>query len=323
MTATIVTGATGFLGGAMARRLLAAGEPVIAVGRNREKLAGLARLGATPLDLDLVHSPIPQTLPPASHLVHCAALSSPWGARSAFEAANIHGTQRAMGLASAAGVRRFVHISSPSVYFRFADQERVPEDTILPPPVNAYAATKAASETRVLAEPSLDPIILRPRGLYGPGDTALLPRLLRAARQRPLPLMRDGSAATDLTYIDDVVDAVLAAMHAPSPAARVFNISGGQALSIRTVAEQAAAKAGIEIRWQRLPWSAVRAVTLLNEALHAILPGRPEPSVTAYGAGLFAFRQTLDISRARDMLGWEPRVTFEEGLERTFAEQAA
>jgi nucleoside-diphosphate-sugar epimerase len=216
-----------------------------------------------------------------------------------------------------------LHISSPSVYFRFADQEEIPEDTILPPPVNAYAATKAASETLVLAEPSLDPVILRPRGLYGPGDTALLPRLLRAARQRPLPLMRGGNAATDLTYIDDVVNAVLAAMDALSPAARVFNISGGQALSIRSVAEQAAAKAGIEVRWRSLPWSAVQAVTRLNEALHAALPGRPEPAVTAYSAGLFAFRQTLDISRACDQLGWQPRITFEDGLERTFAEQDA
>ncbi|MBD3769710.1 MAG: NAD(P)-dependent oxidoreductase [Rhodobacterales bacterium] len=323
MTATIVTGATGFLGGAVTRRLLAAGEPVIAVGRNRKKLADLAKLGATPLELDLVHGEIPQTLPSASHLVHCAALSSPWGARCAFEAANVHGTQRAMDLARAAGVGRFVHISSPSVYFRFADQEEIPEDTILPPPVNAYAATKAASETLVLAEPSLDPVILRPRGLYGPGDTALLPRLLRAARQRPLPLMRGGNAATDLTYIDDVVNAVLAAMDALSPAARVFNISGGQALSIRSVAEQAAAKAGIEVRWRSLPWSAVQAVTRLNEALHAALPGRPEPAVTAYSAGLFAFRQTLDISRACDQLGWQPRITFEDGLERTFAEQDA
>lgn len=323
MTATIVTGATGFLGGAVARRLLAERAPVIAVGRNREKLAALARLGATPVDLDLVHGALPQTLPPATYLVHCAALSSPWGARSAFEAANVHGTQRAMDLARAAGVQRFVHISSPSVYFRFADQERVPEDTVLPPPVNAYAATKAKGETLVLTDPALDPIILRPRGLYGPGDTALLPRLLRAARQRPLPLMRGGNAATDLTYITDVVDAVLAAMRAPSPASRIFNISGGQALSIRTVAEQAATKAGIQVRWRQLPWSAVQTVTRLNEALHTALPGRPEPAVTAYGAGLFAFRQTLDISRARDQLGWQPRITFEEGLERTFVGQAA
>jgi nucleoside-diphosphate-sugar epimerase len=323
MTATLVTGATGFLGGAVARRLLAAGEPVIAVGRNREKLAALARLGAMPLDLDLVHSPPPQSLPSATYLVHCAALSSPWGTRRDFEAANVGGTQRAMDLARAAGVRRFVHISSPSVYFRFADQELVPEDTILPVPVNAYAATKAKSETLVLAAPEFDPIVLRPRGLYGPGDTALLPRLLRAARQRPLPLMRDGNAATDLTYIEDVVDAILAAMRAPSPASRIFNISGGQALSIRNVAEEAATKAGIQVRWRQLPWHAVQTVTRLNEALHTALPGRPEPAVTAYGAGLFAFRQTLDISLARDQLGWRPQVSFREGLERTFAEYTA
>ena len=322
MTVTIITGATGFLGGAVARRLLGDGERVVAIGRNQEKLDALARLGAETRALDLTGNAASSALPTASHFVHCAALSSPWGTPRQFAAANVDGTVRAMNLARAAGVRRFVHISSPSIYFRFADQDWVPEESSLPKPVNAYAATKAESERHVLAEPSLDPVILRPRGLYGPGDMALLPRLLRAARQRPLPLMRNGVAATDLTYIDDVVEAVLAAIRVPSPASRVFNISGGEAIPIRHVAEQAARAAGIPVRWRPMAWPVVRAIASLSEAVCAALPGRPEPVVTAYGAGLFAFRQTLDISRARKELGWQPRVSFDEGLMRTFAGEA-
>lgn len=322
MSGIIITGATGFLGGAIARRLLQEGEQVVALGRDRAKLAALETLGAEVYALDLSSD---DPLPPlrANGLIHCAALSSPWGTRAAFERANITGTRRAILLAHQAGACRLVHISSPSVYFRFADQESVPEDAPLPPPVNAYAATKAASETLVLAAPELSPVILRPRGLYGPGDTALLPRLLRAAASRPLPLMRGGMAATDLTYIDDVADAAITALRAPAAPSRIYNVSGGEALSIRKVAEQAGAMAGISVRWRNMPWPLVLAAARASETLCNALPGRPEPPVTAYSAGLFAFRQTLSLERITRELGWRPRVSFDEGVARTFRKVTA
>ena len=319
MSGIIITGATGFLGGAIARRLLREGERVIALGRDRAKLSALAEASAETCAVDLSSDdPLPDLR--VEGLIHCAALSSPWGTRAAFELANITGTRRALQLAHKAGVRRFIHISSPSVYFRFADQEAVPEDQPLPPPVNAYAATKAASEALVLAAPELSPIILRPRGLYGPGDTALLPRLLRAASRRPLPLMRGGVAATDLTYIDDVADAAITALRASAAPSRIYNVSGGDALSVRTVAERAGAMAGVPVRWRKLPWPLVLSATRASEALCGAVPGRPEPPVTAYSAGLFAFRQTLSLDRITKELGWRPRVSFDEGLARTFRE---
>lgn len=322
MSGTILTGATGFLGGTIARRLLKQGERVIALGRDRAKLQALAEAGAETYALDLeADNPVPSIR--AGGVIHCAALSSPWGQRAAFERANIAGTRRALMLALEAGAVRFVHISSPSLYFRFADQEVVREDMPLPRPVNAYAATKAASEQLVLAVPELSPIILRPRGLYGPGDTALLPRLLRAAATRPLPLMRGGVAATDLTYIDDVADAAITALRAKSSPSQIYNVSGGEALAIRSVAERASAKASLTIRWRKIPWPAVLAAARAAEVVCAALPGRPEPLVTAYSAGLFAFRQTLDITRIERELGWRPRICFDEGLARTFAEKAS
>jgi nucleoside-diphosphate-sugar epimerase len=141
----------------------------------------------------------------------------------------VAGTRAALAFARAGGARRFVHISTPSLYFRFRDQPGVREDAPLPSPVNAYTATKHLAEELVRAETGLDTLILRPRGLYGKGDMALLPRLLRAAQSGPLPLIRDGTAETDLTHVEDVVDAAIAALDAPeSLATRVFNISGGE-----------------------------------------------------------------------------------------------
>ena len=315
----LVTGASGFLGGVLTRRLLSRGHGVIAVGRDHAKLAKLARLDAETLALDLS---APESLPAqltCDATVHCAALSSPWGRRADFFKANVVGTQSALRLAEHAGARRFVHISTPSLYFRFQDQIGVREDAPLPRPVNAYAETKRAAEGLVLAARGLDSIVLRPRGLYGAGDTTLLPRLVAAARGRALPLMNDGRAATDLTYVGDVAHAICAALIVPPQKQCIFNISGGQALNVREIAERAAKRAGVAVRWRRAPTAAVLAYARACEAFCGLLPHHPEPPITAYGAGLFAFSQTLDISAAKAQLGWTPRTNFDEGLELAFA----
>lgn len=315
----LVTGATGFLGGAVARALLGRGDEVIGLGRDAAKLGALRSIGVRTIVADLtgVQAGLPDLA--ADVCVHCAALSSPWGSRAAFDAANIEGTRTALALARAAGCRRFVHVSTPSVYFRFADQIAVREDSPLPPPVNAYAASKRAAEALVLEAIDLDPIILRPRGLYGAGDTALLPRLMRAARNGPLPLLNGGRAATDLTHVDDVVAAVTAAVDVPpSPRKRVFNVSGGAELNVREVVERCANRLGFRARWRALPVTLAVAYGRAAELLASTRPGRPEPAVTAYGMGLFAYTQTLDLSAAAEHLAWRPRISFDDGMTRTF-----
>lgn len=318
MPAIAITGATGFLGGAICRRLLAEGQPVVALGRDRRKLAALQALGACTVASDLADGP-PALAGEIKAVVHCAALSSAWGPRAEFQAANVRGTESALSMARTAGAKRFVHISTPSLYFRFRDQPGMTEDEVLPPPVNDYAATKRIAEELVRTEAALDCIILRPRGIYGAGDTALLPRLLRAATAGPLPLVRGGQAETDLTYVDDVVDAVLAALAAPlNLAERVFNISGGEPLPVRRIAEAAGLRAGTTVRWRKVPATALLGTARILEAAAYLQPARPEPRVTAYGAGLFAFTQTLDLTAARRQLAWTPKIRFEEGLSRTF-----
>lgn len=319
----LVTGATGFLGGALTRLLLARDHAVIAAGRSADALRTLAATGAHAIAHDLSEAPPPAPAP-CDAFVHCAALSSPWGSHAAFVRANVDGTRTALDWARRSGARRFVQISTPSLYFRFRDQIGVREDAALPRPINAYAATKRRAEELVLAANDLDPIVLRPRGLYGPGDTTLLPRLIAAARARALPLMNEGRAATDLTHVEDVAEAVLAALSAPPRLGqRVFNVSGGVALNICAVAERACARAGVTVRWRRAPAPLVLAYAHAAEAVCGLHPQRPEPSITAYGAALFAYTQTLDISAAHAHLGWRPRIGFEDGLDLTFAKRAA
>ncbi len=316
--AILVTGATGFLGGAVVQHLANEGAEVIATGRDSGKLEVLKASKVQTISCDLAGGWQAQ-VPRLDAIVHCAALSSPWGRRAEFERSNITATASVIDLARQAGVRRLVHVSTPSLYFRFADQDLVPEDVALPPPVNQYARTKRAAEELVLQAGDLDPVILRPRAIYGRGDTALLPRLIDTARRRPLPMMRGGRAATDMTHVDDVVSAVIAALRvAANPSERIFNISGGAPLRLVEVIGLACAKVGVVPRWREYSFPAVYAFARAAEMVSSTRPGRPEPPITAYSAGVLAFRQTLDISRARTVLDWRPAVSFEDGVSRTF-----
>ena len=312
----VVSGATGFLGGHLCRRLVELGHDVVGLGRDAVKGA---LLGVPFEAVDLGATGRLAGVDQADAFVHCAALSSNWGRRADFERANVTGTHNALAMAQKLGVRRFVHISSPSVTFRFCDQLNLREDSALPRPVNAYAATKQHAEAIVRERTGVPAIILRPRGLYGPGDTALLPRLLRAARSGPLPLIHHGDTVIDLTYIDDAVNAMVLALGAATMCdGRTYHISGGEALRIRDVAVLSAQAAGIAVRFTGIPASLAMAAARLAELAANLTPGRPEPLFTAYSVGLMAYSQTLDIDAARRDLGYVPQVSFAEGLRRTF-----
>jgi nucleoside-diphosphate-sugar epimerase len=230
-------------------------------------------------------------------------------------AANIRSAENLADLAVALEVRHFIQISTSAVYFSPRDQLGLTEEVPLPPPINAYAASKAEAERIVLARLGDRATVLRPRGIYGAGDTALLPRLLRAAASGPLPLLRQGRAFTDLTHVEDVVDAILAAEPRPSGAPRLYNISGGEALNIRDVVEAACGRMGIVPRWRTVPVPLAMAAAGLLEAAGRLKGSRAEPRITRYSLGILAYSQTLDLGLARRVLAWAPRIPFAEGLE--------
>lgn len=321
--AVLVTGATGFLGSHLAMSLRDRG--VVATGRDRSALARLAAKGLGTVPLDLAH-PVPASdrdrIGLLDAVVHCAGLSSPWGTRAAFQSANVDTTRHVLDLAAELGAKRFVFVSTASVYFQFQDQDELTEDDLPPQFVNAYASTKRAAELAVLSRADLQPLVIRPRGIYGAGDTTLLPRLMRVAMRRPIPRFAP-AGATDITHVDDVLQAAIAALEAPQTAAGgVFNVSGGVGVPMPDVIEAACTASGITPRWRSLPFGPTHAAVRALEVCAKCLPARPEPPVTAYALGILRYRQTMSIARAKDVLGWQPKVSFEEGLARTFANGA-
>ncbi len=257
-------------------------------------------------------------------VVHAAALSSPWGALADFHAANVVASANVALACSQAGVRRLVHVSTPGIYHDGAPHRDIREDHPLPArAVNHYAATKRESERQVLgiaAAAALPVLILRPRAIFGPGDTALLPRIAAALRTGRLRRIGDGDCVIDMSYIDNVVDAVLLAADAPQAlSGRAYNISNGEPVRIWDVIDRLADALGVARPHRRISRSSARLLAHALELGHGLLAPRREPPLLRYGVDLLSVDMTLDIRRARDELGYRPRIGMDEALARTFA----
>ena len=314
----LVTGATGFLGGAVSRRLARLGWEVRATGRNEAAGRALAREEVRFRRAALEHPEEVRGLCDDQHaVVHCAARSSPWGTQEEFETANVQATANLLRAARTARVRRFVHVSTPSVYFDFRHRLALTEESPLASrPANLYVATKLTAERLVLrAAEGMPVIILRPRAIFGPGDTTIFPRLLRAARRGRLPTVGDGRNIVDLTFIDNAVEAVTCALDAP-PACHghVFNVTDGQPVVLWEFIRSLLEPLGLSTPRHRLPLAAARALGTLCETWGRLTGWEPE--VTAYSLGVLGYSQTFDLSKARTLLGYHPTIPTDEGARR-------
>ena len=315
----LVTGATGFLGGRCLPALKAIGFDPVGTGRQ----SALAPAGFDFVQADLADEAGLEAVSPVEAVVHCAALSSPWGRRADFERANVAATERLLAWSERVGVKRFVHVSTPALYFDFQDQFDLDETARSPRPINLYAETKGRAE-ELVRRAEFETVILRPRAIYGPGDQALLPRLESAIEAGPLPLLRGGKAVTNLTHVDDVVRAITAALAAPSlPASSVFNIAGEEAVSLRALVEKIADRRALNLRWRSLPVPLVMGASGALEAVYRALSLPGEPRVTRYAAGIFAYSLTLNTSAARKQLGWQPEISLDQGFDSVFEQQGS
>jgi nucleoside-diphosphate-sugar epimerase len=318
---TLVTGATGFLGGRVCAVLVARGERVVAMGRDPSRFPALDPRLLRRHVADLAdEAALREACRGVDTVVHSAALSTAWGPRQELLRVNVEGTHRLLAAARAAGVRRFVHVSSPSVVF--ANRDRLGIDESEPYPdrfTSAYAESKALAEQAVRAERGLETVILRPRAIFGPGDVALLPRLVRAGRAGWLRIVGSGRNVQDLTYVDNAAHALLLARDAPAAAGRTYFVSNGEPVRLWDVIFQVFDALEIPRPRRRVPARVALAFASGLEVVHRLGLARGEPRLTRYTAALLARDQTLDIGAARRDLGYAPLVGMADALERTIA----
>jgi nucleoside-diphosphate-sugar epimerase len=314
----LVTGATGFVGRPLVAALLRRGDRVRALGRNAAVCAELEQAGADVIRADLRdRAAVVAACPGVDAVIHAGALSAPWGRDADFHAVNVGGTENVLAGCRAHGVGRLVYVSSPSVVFDGRDHHHITEDAPYPRRLmSVYSVTKKVGEERVRAA-GLAAVVIRPKAVFGPGDTSLLPRLLRAARTGRLPQVGDGRNRVDLTYVENVVDALLLALEAKAAVGKTYTITNGEHVPLWDLVKTVLRRLGVGAALRPAPYRVVYALAGLMELRAALFGG--EPLLTRYTAALLACTQTYNIAAARRDLGYAPRVSVAEGVERTLA----
>lgn len=316
----LVTGATGFLGGALIRRLHSMGWEVTALGRNVQALAELGSRGIKIVRAGLEDSQAIMNACKGQEIVfHCGALSSHWGKAKDFYDANVLGTENVIRACMENNAKRLVHVSTPSIYFRYKPRLNVSEDAELPKPVNEYVRTKRIAESRIDAAHAagLPVITVRPRAIFGPGDTSILPRLIERLGSGRMRIIGDGKNITDLTYVDNVVDAlILCARSASNTLGRKYNITNGEPIQLWPMIERVCKSLDLKYPTRKVSYKTAYHLAGFLESIHCALPGQPEPPLTRYSVFVVSQNATLDISAARRDLDYRQRISVEEGFQR-------
>lgn len=304
-----VTGAAGFIGRGVSRRLVSEGATV--VGLDRADPDRVAATGAEPRPCDVTDArAVARALTGCTHVVHTAALVTDWGPMRDFVAVNVRGTRNVLDAAAEHGVERVVHLSSVAAW-GYEFRHDLAEDATPRPCGVPYIDTKAASD--VLAR-RRGAAVVRPGDVYGPESAPWIVRPLEALRRGRFRLPAPGDGVMTPVYVDDLVDCVVRALATPGMDGEAVVAWDGRPVSAADFFAHHARMLGLD-RVPTLPAPVVVAVAAVQEAV-ARVTGRP-PDFSRNALAFITRRAAYPNARARELLGWEPQVDLEEGMRRS------
>lgn len=320
MDTVLITGGGGFLGRAIARRLVAQGKQVRSLCRTRHDQLdhwGIEQIEGDVAEIDTVE----KACEGVDAVFHTAAKAGVWGNWQDFYRTNVLGTRNIIAACRKHRIPILIHTSSPSVVFDGSNMEGVDESTPYPLQYHAaYPQTKAMAEKEVLnaVRDGLQAIILRPHLIWGPEDNHLVPRILERAEK--LAIIGDGSNRVDVLYIDNAAHAhVLAAeklQENPLLSGNIYFISQGVPVNLWEMINRILEAGGKKPVSRRIPAAAAYVAGACLEGFYRLLGFQQEPRLTRFVARELATSHWFDISAAIRDLGYEPKVSIEEGLDR-------
>ncbi|MDY6916628.1 MAG: NAD-dependent epimerase/dehydratase family protein [Chloroflexota bacterium] len=321
----LVTGATGFLGSHIVERLLAQGHEVRALARPTSDTSFLKSTGASIVFGDVTdHDTLQPAVAGADVVFHTAARVTPgWGSWPQFQAAIVRGTENVLGAAAGAGCTRFVYMSSGGVYGRACQGdtpvcESTPCDVVFGPDTY-YESAKLRAEAAVLDHKlrgKMDVTILRPAAVYGPRDRLVSDHLYRHL-SLPVVVWPNGAEARySIVFASDAADCAIAAAAADVAAGQAYNVATPEPVRFRDfAATMLRAMGGRRLQFS-VPYGLGHASCAAIEAWSKLARVQGMPYLTRSGLRFLRHGMVLDGSRARHELGWEPKVTIEQGTRR-------
>ncbi len=320
----LVTGASGFIGGKLAARLVRDGYQVRCLVRDSSDTTKLEQLDVQLAVGDLT---TPHTLASAvdgcRYVFHCGAMVSDWATSKEVSAVNVAGTRNLLSACADASVGRFVHFSTTDVY-GYPGGVEIDESYAGTGFSNWYAQTKIAAELevrRAAAAHNLDAVILRPSTVYGPGSREVVLEIARAIRSRKMVLIDRGRAVAGLVFVDNLIDAALLALdHAHAPG-HAFNTTDGIDVTWRQLADALADGLGYpNVRWS-MPYRMAEGLGFSLEHGYRVLRRttrlETRPLLSRQAVHVMGTNQSFSNRKAREVLQWEPRVDYAAGLQAT------
>ena len=317
MAVAFVTGGSGFIGGALVRRLAGEGWSVHALARSEASAAKVRDAGAEPVmgDLDDVDA-MRAGAEGCNYAFHAAAALGEWGRREDFVRGNVEGTKNALHACRNAGVRRFVHVGTEAALLVGQPLVNADETVPLRPDSKAhYSATKAMAEQAVLDANAdgFETVVLRPRLVWGPGDTTILPALTEAVAKGRFSWIGGGGHLTSTTHVDNVVEGLVLASERGAPGNAYF-VTDGDPVVFRDFVTELLATAGVEAPSRSVPVAVAKPLAAASEGVWGALRRTSPPPLTRLAVWLSARECTIDTSKARRDLGYAPVKTVEQGM---------
>jgi nucleoside-diphosphate-sugar epimerase len=322
----LITGASGFIGGRLARRLAQDGYSVRCLVRAGSDTSLLEQLDVQIAVADLTDSgALASAVTGARHVFHCGALVSDWATTEEITETNVQGTRNLLAAAVAASVKRLIHFSTTDVYG--SPGGRAIDETYAATRFrNWYAQTKLEAEAevrRVEGTGALEAVILRPATVYGPGSRDVVGEIARAIEGRHMLLVDRGRALAGLCYVENLVDAAVLALRHDAASGHSFNVSDGLPVTWKQFTDDLAAGLGSpEVRWS-VPYWLANGIGFSLEHGYRVLrraTGLSAPALLSRQAvQLLGNDQDFSNRKARETLGWEPRVDYASGLQATLA----
>jgi nucleoside-diphosphate-sugar epimerase len=315
--AAFVTGGSGYIGGLLIRRLVADGWRVRALARSEGSAAKVRDAGAEAAMGDLADAAaIEAGAAGCEYAFHAAATTDEWGPREDFVRGNVDGTRNALEGCRAAGVRRFVHVGTEAALLNGQPLVNVDETAPLRPDSKAhYPATKAMAEQLVLDanDQAFETVVLRPRLVWGPNDTTILPILTEMVAKGRFSWIGGGGHLTSTTHEDNVIEGLVLAATKGKPGNAYF-VTDGEPVVFRDFMTALLDTAGVEAPTRSVPLAVARPLGAVSEGIWRAFRIKSSPPLMRLTVWLSALETTIDISKARRELGYEPVKTVEEGM---------
>jgi nucleoside-diphosphate-sugar epimerase len=318
VSTAFVTGGSGFVGGRLIERLRADGHTVRALARSERAADTVRSRGAEPVRGDLSDTGALRSGAEGCELAfHAAATVGDWGKREDFVRGNVDGTRNVLAACADAGVRRFVHVGTEAALMAGRPLINVDETAPLRPdsPV-FYSSTKAQAEQLVRAanrDGTFETVVVRPRFVWGRGDTSLLPVMTELVRSGRFAWIGGGNHLTSITHVDNTVEGLILGATRGRPGEAYF-VTDGDPVVFREFVTELLDTQGVQAPSRSIPSALGGPLAVASETAWRVLPLPGRPPMTRFTFWVSTQDCTIRIDKAREELGYSPVKGREEGL---------